>query len=258
MKRAACIILLLLVVITLTPGASATASESDRLPTMGEMAEIAERMYVDPPEEMATPIRVLIWLTLLTFLPAMLLLMTSFTRIVIVISVARHALALQQAPPAQVVAGLSLFLTLFIMAPVFGRLNAEAIEPYLAGDMVVSEAVEAGAEPFRDFMMAQVGEGELELFVNVSGIEQPTHPGDVPLHVMIPAFTISELRRALEMGFVLFLPFLVLDLVVASILLSMGMMMLPPTIIAMPLKLLLFILVDGWSLLASSLIFSFG
>ncbi len=258
MKRVLYITILVFAVFSVFTPVSVSASEGFTLPTIGEISEIAGRMYENPPEDLATPIRVVIWLTLLTFIPAVLLMMTSFTRIVIVLSVARRALALQQAPPAQIVVGLSLFLTLFIMAPVFGRLHSEAIQPYLDDELGVREAIEAGAVPFHDFMISQVGESELELFVNVSQMERPSTPADIPLHVLIPAFTISELRRAFEMGFVLFLPFLVLDLVVASILLSMGMMMLPPTIIAMPLKLLLFILVDGWSLLASSLIFSFG
>jgi flagellar biosynthetic protein FliP len=234
------------------------AHEREPMPSLSDMSQLAQRIGDEAPETLATPIKVLLLLTLLSIIPSVVILTTSFTRIVIVLSFIRRALTTRNVPPGQVVVGLALFLSLFVMAPTLKRINGEALQPYLAGDLAAEAAVERGAAPLRDFMFGQAGEGELVLFLQMSGLEEPSTPADVPTYVLIPAFVISELKTAFELGFVLFLPFLVVDLVVASVLLSMGMIMLPPVMISAPLKILLFVLVDGWRLITESLVFSFG
>jgi flagellar biosynthetic protein FliP len=228
------------------------------MPRLTEMTQLVRRIDSESPDTLATPIKVLLLLTLLSVIPSVLMLTTSFTRIVIVLAFIRRALTTRNIPPSQVVVGLALFLSLFVMAPTLGKIHTQAVQPYLAGSMGVEEAIAAGVQPLRDFMFGQTGEGELTLFVQMSGVEEPATPEDVPTYVLIPAFVISELKTAFELGFVLFLPFLVVDLVVASVLLSMGMIMLPPVMISAPLKILLFVLVDGWRLITESLVFSFG
>jgi len=237
---------------------TARADGAGPLPSLGDMNALAQRVQAESPDTMATPIKVVLLLTLLSVVPGILMLTTAFTRIVIVLAFIRRALSTQNVPPNQVIIGLSLFLSLFVMSPTLQRINAEAIQPYLSGSMAADEALTRGTAPLRDFMFSQAGEGELALFVRMSGIEQPLDHDDVPTYVLTPAFAVSELKRAFELGFVLFLPFLVVDLVVASVLLSMGMIMLPPVMISAPLKILLFVLVDGWSLVTESLIYSFG
>ncbi len=207
---------------------------------------------------LSKPVKVVLLLTALTFLPALLILTTAFTRIVIVLAFIRRALTTRQIPPAPVIIGLALFLSLFVMAPTFQQVNKRAVTPYLKGDVTAPAAAEKALKPVRRFMLQQTHREELQLYVSMSGMEQPEKPQELPLHVLIPAFVTGELKKAFELGFVLYLPFLVLDLVVASILLSMGMMMLPPVIVSAPLKVLLFVLVDGWTLVAKSLVFSFG
>src|SRR6266446_6697740 len=207
--------------------------------------------------ELAIPLQILLLMTLLTFIPALLIAMTSFTRIVIVLSLLRQALGVQQVPPNQVLIGLALFLTIFIMRPVGERLNTEVVQPYLAQSITTQAALQQAVEPLRDFMLRQTREHDLALFIQVSGAPRPNAPPDVPLTALLPAFVISELRTAFQIGFLLYLPFLVLDLVISSLLVSMGMMMLPQTLISLPFKLMLFVLVDGWNLIVSSLVRSF-
>ena len=207
--------------------------------------------------ELAIPLQILLLLTLLTFIPALLIAMTSFTRIVIVLSLLRQALGVQQVPPNQVLIGLALFLTVFIMRPVGERLNTQVIQPYLAQSITTQAALQQAVEPLRDFMLRQTREHDLGLFIQISGAPRPSAPADVSLTALLPAFVISELRTAFQIGFLLYLPFLILDLVISSLLVSMGMMMLPQTLISLPFKLMLFVLVDGWHLIISSLVRSF-
>ncbi len=183
---------------------------------------------------------------------------TGFTRIVIVLSFVRQAMGTQQAPSNQIVIGLALFLTFFVMAPVFERINDNALQPYLDKKINQEEALEQALVPMRDFMFAQVGEKDLQLLIDISKSPQPENRDDISMLTLIPAFMLSELKRAFQMGFLLFMPFLVVDMIVASVLMSMGMMMLPPIIISLPFKILLFVLVDGWSLVIGSLVQSFG
>jgi flagellar biosynthetic protein FliP len=199
----------------------------------------------------------LLGITLLSVAPALLLMMTSFTKIFVVLAMARNALALPSIPPNQVLAGLALFLSLFIMAPVIGDVNSNAVQPYLAGEMTFSTAIDTASGPLRDFMLSNTREEDLALMTRASGAENPDTPAAVPMLTLIPAFMISELRAAFIIGFVIFVPFLVIDIVVAAALMSMGMMMLPPVMISLPFKILLFILVDGWGLIITSLISSY-
>jgi len=241
---------------------SATAEPSQEgtagpMPTLTELSQLARRIDEESPSTLSTPIKIVLLLTLLSVLPSVLMLTTAFTRIVIVLAFVRQALTTRSIPPNQVLIGLALFLSLFVMAPTLRRINAEALQPYLSKSIGADEALQKGVSPLRDFMLAQTGEDELGLFVGMSGMEQPQTPADVPTYALIPAFVISELKTAFELGFVLFLPFLIVDLVVASVLMSMGMIMLPPVMISAPLKILLFVLVDGWHLISESLVFSF-
>jgi len=207
---------------------------------------------------LSTGIQVLFLLTALSLAPAVLLLMTSFTRIVIVLSLVRTAIAMHQTPPTQVIIGIALFLTLFVMTPTWQSMNSEAIEPYMAGEMNYQVAIQKGVGPIRDFMFKQVREKDLMLMIQMARMEKPNNETDVPTHVLVPAFIVSELNTAFRMGFMLFLPFIVIDMVIASILMSMGMMMLPPVMISLPFKILLFVMADGWSLVVKSLVSSFN
>ncbi len=204
------------------------------------------------------PLQVILVITLISLAPALLILVTAFTRIVVVLGLARNALNLQGIPPNQVIIGLALFLTLFVMAPVFREANEEALQPFLNGEIEQGEAFDRGVEPFKEFMLGQVREEDLALFIEMSGDERPETPEDVALTTLVPAYVISELRAAFLIGFVIFVPFLIIDMVVSAGLMSMGMVMLPPVTIALPFKLLLFVLVDGWRLLAESLVASFA
>lgn len=210
------------------------------------------------PGEIVGSLQLLLILTVLTLVPAFLALMTSFTRIVVVLSFVRNALTTQQTPPNQVIIGLALFLTVFIMAPVFRQVNETAVRPFTAGEITQEEALAAGAVPLREFMFRQTREKDLALFVNIANSDRPRTRDDVPMHVLIPAFVISELKTAFQMGFLLFIPFLIIDMVVASTLMSMGMFMLPPVMVSLPFKLLLFVMVDGWHLVVKSLVESFA
>ncbi len=209
------------------------------------------------PEQVVGSLQLLLLLTVLTLVPAILALMTSFTRTVIVLSFVRSALGTQQIPPNQVLIGLALFLTFFIMTPVYQQVNTTAIQPYLAEEMEFNEALSVAMLPMREFMFRHTREKDLALFVNIANEERPRSRDDVALHVLIPAFVISELKTAFQMGFMIFIPFLVIDMVVASALMSMGMFMLPPVMVSLPFKLLLFVMVDGWHLVFQSLVESF-
>ena len=212
----------------------------------------------DTPGKVSTLIEILLLFTILSMAPAILLMMTCFTRLLVTFSFLKQALGTQQQPPAQVLVGLSLFLTFFIMTPVFNKMNDTAIKPYLAEQINAEQALTEGLKPLRTFMFAQTREKDLGLFLSLSGRPKPLNRDQVPTSALIPAFMISELKTAFQIGFVLFLPFLVVDMVVASVLLSMGMMMLPPVMISLPFKLLLFVLVDGWYLIVGSLVKSYG
>lgn len=209
------------------------------------------------PEKMATVIQLLFILTILSLAPAILLMVTSFTRVVVVFSLLRHALGTQQMPPNQIIIGLSLFITLFVMAPVWQQINTEALTPYYEEQISWDQALSRASIPVKDFMLRQVREKDLALFVKIAKEKRPEKPSDISLTVLVPSFIISELKTAFQIGFMVYLPFLILDMVVASILLSMGMMMLPPIMVSLPFKLLLFVLVDGWYLIVGSLVQSF-
>ncbi|MCL3860871.1 flagellar type III secretion system pore protein FliP [Actinotalea sp. K2] len=201
---------------------------------------------------------VLLTITLLSVAPSLLLMMTSFTKIFVVLALTRNAMGLTGVPPNQVLAGLTLFLSLFIMAPVISDVNETGVQPYLAGDATFAEAVEVGSDPLRTFMLGQTREADLALVTRTADLPNPETPEAVPMTSLIPAFMLSELRSAFIIGFVIFVPFLVIDLVVAASLMSMGMMMLPPVMVSLPFKLLLFVLVDGWGLIVTALVGSYA
>lgn len=211
----------------------------------------------DSPEDVSTTIQIIILLTILTLAPAILILMTSFTRIIVVLSFLRNAIGTQQMPPNQVLVGLALFLTFFIMSPVFTDISENALDPYFAKELSLDEAVEKGKAPLHSFLIRQTREKDIRLFFDLSKETLPESPEDVPFKVLVPAFVISELKTAFQIGFILFLPFVIIDMTVASVLMSMGMFMLPPMMISLPFKIVLFVLVDGWYLLIGSLARSF-
>lgn len=208
-------------------------------------------------QQTGTSLQILLLMTVLSLAPAILMLMTSFTRIIIVLSFVRNALGTQQLPPNQVLVGLALFLSFFVMAPTWNQINTSAVQPYMKNQITQTEALDKAEEPLRIFMFKQTREKDLELFVGLSKMAQPKTYRDVPTYVLIPAFVISELKTAFQMGFAIFIPFIVIDMIVSSTLMSIGMMMLPPMMISLPFKLLLFVLVDGWHLVVQSLVTSF-
>ncbi len=212
----------------------------------------------DNPQEVVNTIKIVLMLTVLTLAPAILIMMTSFTRIIVVLSFLRQAVGTQQMPPNQLLVGLSLFLTFFIMQPHFKDINEKALQPYMAGSMKQDVAFDNAMAPLRKFMFSQTRDQDLALFLRLSKSEQPKSRAEVSSMVLIPAFIISELKTAFQIGFIIYLPFLVIDMVVASVLMAMGMMMLPPIVVSLPFKIMLFVLVDGWELLVSSLVQSFG
>ena len=209
-------------------------------------------------QEYSVSLQILLIMTALSFIPAFVILMTSFTRIIIVFSILRQALGLQQTPSNQILIGLALFLTMFIMAPVFDRVNKDALQPYLAETLTAQQALDKAQVPLKDFMLAQTRQSDLDLFMRLSKRTDIASPDQVPLTIMVPAFVISELKTAFQIGFMIFIPFLIIDLVVASVLMAMGMMMLSPLIISLPFKIMLFVLVDGWALIIGTLAGSFG
>ncbi|WP_118893459.1 flagellar type III secretion system pore protein FliP [Vibrio vulnificus] len=250
----------------LAPGGSVTVSQMQSDTSKSEFMSVgngggipAFTMTTNPDgsEDYSVTLQILALMTMLGFLPAMVILMTSFTRIVVVMSILRQAMGLQQTPSNQVIIGIALFLTFFIMSPVINEVNEQAVQPYLNEQLTAREAFDAAQGPMKAFMLKQTRVKDLETFVNMSG-EQATNPEDVSMAVLIPAFITSELKTAFQIGFMLFLPFLIIDLVVASVLMAMGMMMLSPMIVSLPFKLMLFVLVDGWNLILSTLAGSFA
>jgi flagellar biosynthetic protein FliP len=212
----------------------------------------------EKPGEMATVLQIFFLMTILSLAPGLLIMTTSFTRIVVVLSFLRSAIGTQQAPSNQIVIGLALFLTFFVMSPVWQQVNAQALQPFKAQTIGQEQALKLGVAPIRKFMFSQTREKDLALFLSLSKLPRPKNADDVPTLTLIPAFIISELRTAFQIGFLIYIPFLVVDIVVASVLMSMGMMMLPPVMISLPFKILLFVLVDGWGLVIGSLVKSFG
>ncbi len=215
---------------------------------------------IDPqnPQNVSAALQILLFVTVLSLAPAILVMVTSFTRVIVVLSLVRNAIGIPQLPPNQVLIGLALFLTAFVMAPAIKKINEEAVQPYMNGQLSQQEALNRGEKPLRAFMLKQTREQDLGLFLKLSDTAKPANMDEVPTYVIVPAFTISELKTAFQMGFVMFVPFLIIDLVVSSALLSMGMMMLPPVIVSLPFKILLFVLVDGWYLIIGSLVGSFA
>lgn len=234
-------------------GVSAPAWAQLTVPTLNLGAKALQ-----DPKDVVNAIKVVLLLTVLTLAPAILILMTGFTRIIIVLSLLRQAIGTQQMPPNQLLVGLALFLTLFVMAPFFSEINQNSLQPYLAGKLTQEAALESALSPLRRFMFNQTRDSDLSLFVKLSKAEPPKTRADVATHVLVPSFIISELKTAFQIGFVIFLPFLVIDMVAASVLMAMGMMMLPPVVISLPFKIMLFVLVDGWSTLIGSMVKSFG
>ncbi|MBK8008033.1 MAG: flagellar type III secretion system pore protein FliP [Rhizobiales bacterium] len=244
MKRSHAVVIL---IFALTLATTGLVSAQDISVNFGNGTGVTERV-----------VQLVALITILSLAPAILVMVTSFTRIVVVLSLLRTAIGLQTAPPNAVVVSLALFLTAFVMGPAFQTAYDTAVKPVLAGEMQPQQAFEKGAAPFRAFMLKNVREKDLALFIDLSREPKPESAEATPLRILVPAFMISELRRAFEIGFLLFVPFLVIDLVIASVLMSMGMMMLPPVIVSLPFKLIFFVLVDGWSLVAGSLVQSFG
>lgn len=211
----------------------------------------------DSPKDLSVTLQILLLLTVLTLAPAIIVMVTSFVRIIAVFSFLRQAVGTNQMPPNQLLIGLALILTAFVMAPSIERINQTAIQPYLKAEINQQQAFDIGIAPIREFMLKQVREKDLALFVSMAKMPQPKTPDDVPTYIIIPAFVISELRIAFQIGFILYIPFLVIDMVVASVLMSMGMLMLPPIMVSLPFKILLFVLVDGWYLIVKSIVESF-
>ena len=215
-------------------------------------------LRIDGVGTVSAPLQIVLMLTLLSFVPAALVIMTSFTRIAIVFHFLRQAIGTQDMPSNQMLVGLTLFLTGFIMAPVIERINTLAVQPAIAGQIDVTQALEAGAPPLREFMLRQTRQADLALFVGLAQLPRPNAPGDLPMRVVVPAYAISELKTGFQMGFFLFIPFLLIDLIVSTTLLSMGMLQLPPAMISLPFKVLLFVMIDGWNLIVGSVVRSFA
>jgi len=209
------------------------------------------------PQDVAVTLQILFLMTILSLAPAILIMTTAFTRIIVVLHFLKQALGTQQMPPSQVLVGLALFLTFFVMAPTWKEVNDHALQPYLKNEISMDTAYNRAIEPIRNFMFRQTREEDIALFVKIANLEKPKNHNDIPTYVLIPAFAISELRIGFQIGFLIFIPFLMIDMIVSSILMSLGMMMLPPVLVSLPFKILLFILIDGWYLLVSSLIQSF-
>lgn len=246
------IILSLLVIVGILGVFSVLAQAAPLVPKVTVGVEGA-----NSPDEVAVSLQILLLLTILSLAPSILVMMTAFTRIIIVLSFVRSALATPQMPPNQVLVGLALFLTFFVMAPTWDVLNQTALQPYLNGQISQTEALNRAEKPIKEFMLRETREKDLELFVQMARLPRPANKNQVPLYVVIPAFVISELKTAFQMGFMLYIPFMVIDMIVASTLMSMGMLMLPPVMVSLPFKILLFVLVDGWYLVVKSLLMSF-
>jgi len=238
-------------------GVSAPVDPSTIVPQPGQPASVTVELP-DVTEKPSQSVLIILGLTVLSVAPALLIMMTSFTRIAIVLSLTRNALGLTTVPPNQVVVGLALFLSLFVMGPTLSEINDDAIQPLLAGEIEQGEAYDAAVGPIREFMLSQAREEEIGMFLSFQEADRPEDPDDVGLTALIPAFILSELRIAFIIGFVIFIPFLVVDIIVSSSLMSMGMMMLPPVLVSLPFKLMLFVMIDGWDIIVRSLITSFG
>lgn len=252
---AALVVLLLTLLPGLAYGQTAPAAADS---TLGLAFDPLPHIAVSGAEDYALPIQLLLLLTVLALAPSIVILMTSFTRLIVIFGILRTALGIQQSPPNQVIIGLALFLTFFIMNPVLKQVHDDALRPYLEQEITQKEAMARAAPPVKRFMLSQTREKDLMLFMDMAKITSFDRVEDVPLHVLVPAYVISELRIAFQIGFMLFLPFLVVDMIVASVLMSMGMMMLPPVMVSLPLKLLLFVLTDGWYLIVESVVRSYA
>ena len=252
MKKSVKVLLLAITIVILTTGVTYAQPE---VSLFGKNVRLEDSK---DPQDYVFSLQILFVLTILTLAPSILIMMTSFTRIIIVLSFIRNALGLQQTPPNQVIIGLALFLTFFIMAPIASQINNEAIQPFLKEEINQEVAIERAMDPIRKFMFKQTRDKDLGLFLNMKNMEGVNKLEEIPNHVLIPAFVISELKTAFQIGFVIYIPFLVIDMVVSSTLMSMGMMMLPPVMISLPFKVLLFVLVDGWYLIVESLLAGFN
>jgi len=250
MKKIALLALLTFIALTSSVGAFAADDLS--------MTALTLSTNADGSQEYSVTLQILIFMTALSFIPAAVIMMTSFTRIVVVMAILRQAFGLQQTPSNQVIIGLTLFMTLFIMTPVYNQIDESAIQPYLAEQLTSVEAIDKAKVPLRAFMLEQTRLKDLDTLASMAGLEAVDKPTDLPMTVIIPAFIISELKTAFQIGFILFIPFLIIDLVVASILMAMGMMMLSPMIVSLPFKLMLFVLVDGWNLVIGTIATSYG
>lgn len=244
---------LLTIILLLTTACASETTSSSSLVSFDKGT-----VNLDNPQVVSSGLQILLLLTVLSLAPALLVMVTGFTRIVIVLSFVRNALAVPQLPPNQIIIGMSLFLTFFVMVPTWNQVNEQALQPYLKGEIDQKIAYERGIMPIREFLFRQTRERDLALFVELADLPRPKDRDDIPTYVLIPAFTISELKTAFQMGIIVFIPFLIIDMVVSSALMSMGMMMLPPSLISLPFKLLLFVMVDGWHLIVRSLVMSFG
>jgi flagellar biosynthetic protein FliP len=243
---------------TNSPALAPTTTVGGALPAIPGLPAFSVTTNADGAQEYTVTLQILAIMTMLTFLPALLMMMTSFTRIIIVFSILRQALGLQQSPSNQILIGLALFLTFFIMQPVINQVNEEALQPYINQQINAQQAIANTAAPFHAFMLSQTRESDIALFVGIAGVEPIASPTETPFSILVPAFIISELKTAFQIGFIIFIPFLVIDIVVSSVLMAMGMMMLSPLIISLPFKIMLFVLVDGWAMIVGTLAASFG
>lgn len=257
------VVVALVVLLCVVPTAALAQGRGGKAPAPAAKSATADaapnalQVQIDGVGTVSAPLQIVILMTLLSFVPAVLVMMTSFTRIAIVFHFLRQAIGTQDMPSNQMVVGLTLFLTAFIMAPTAARINEAAIQPALAGQIDTTTALERATPPLRDFMLKQTREADLALFVELSHTPRPATPAELPMRVVIPAFAISELKTGFQMGFFIFIPFLLVDLVVSTTLLSMGMLQLPPMMVSLPFKVLLFVMIDGWNLLVGSLVRSF-
>jgi flagellar biosynthetic protein FliP len=247
------LILFFILITLLSADISAQQTSSIPLPKIGIDIGTA-----DSPEDISVTLQLILLLTVLSLAPSILIMTTSYLRIIIVFHFLKQALGTQQMPPSQLLAGVALFITFFIMAPTWSVVNDTALKPLMDGEITIEEAYDKGIEPVRDFMFKQVRDKDLELFMSFTSIERPEDRTELPTYILLPAFALSELRTGFIIGFFLFIPFLMMDMIVASVLLSMGMMMIPPMMIALPFKILLFVLVDGWNLIVGSVVQGFS
>lgn len=253
MKKVFPLIAIVLFLFAFTGEAAAQNSTSLPLPSIG-----LDIKSSDKPEDVSVTLQILLLMTVLSLAPSIMIMTTAYLRIIIVFHFLKNALGTQQMPPGQLLAGIALFITFFIMAPTWNKVNDNAIKPLMDGKITMDQAYDSGIEPIREFMFKHVRDEDLELFIGMANVERPKNRADLPTYILVPAFAISELRTGFIMGFFLFIPFIMVDMIVSSILLSMGMMMIPPMMISLPFKILLFILVDGWNLIVGSVVRSFG